>query len=312
MSVGKRILVLFLVIVAVVAGVAVMRIRQQMQYPDPAFDTSVARPAFPAGGAVHPLVLIDQAHHNVHSMATTYGPFAALLTNDGFRVRPDEAPFTRAALDSARVLVIANAIGARWFILPGAKHPAFTAAEDTLVRDWVTAGGSLLLIADHEPMGMAAKALALQFATLLGTGRAADEKHMEPGRGNPTWLVFSADNGLLGDHPILRGRDSTEAIHRVVSFTGESVRGPEASTVLLRLSPDAMEWMPDGTDVPVGGRAQAIAIPWGKGRVVIVGEAAMLTAQVTGGGTFRFGMNWPGTDDKQFALNIARWLAGVL
>jgi hypothetical protein len=283
-----------------------------MQYPDPTFDTTVARPAFPDSARVHPLVLIDEAHHNVHAMATTYGPFASLLQSDGFRVAPNRSPFTPATLDGARVLVIANAIGARWFILPGAKRPAFTALEDTVVRRWVEAGGALLLIADHEPMGSAAKALALEFAVLLGTGRAADEAHMEPDRRNPTWLVFSTANGLLGDHPILRGRDSAEAVHRVVSFTGESVRGPDAAVDLLRLSPDAVEWMPDGTDVPVGGRAQAIAMPFGRGRVVVAGEAAMFTAQVTGGGTFRFGMNWPGTDDKQFTLNVMRWLARAL
>jgi hypothetical protein len=41
------------------------------------------------------------------------------------------------------------------------------------------------------------------------------------------------------------------------------------------------------------GRAQALAMPFGKGRVVVFGEAAMLTAQ-----NVNFGMNYPGTDDR--------------
>jgi hypothetical protein len=41
--------------------------------------------------------------------------------------------------------------------------------------------------------------------------------------------------------------------------------------------------------------------------VVILGEAAMLTAQVADG--VAFGMNIPGNDNRQFALNIMHWLS---
>jgi hypothetical protein len=55
----------------------------------------------------------------------------------------------------------------------------------------------------------------------------------------------------------------------------------------------------------------ALALPFGTGRVVMAGEAAMFTAQVVGG-SFRYGMGWPDTDDKQFALNVVRWLSGAV
>lgn len=55
------------------------------------------------------------------------------------------------------------------------------------------------------------------------------------------------------------------------------------------------------------GRSQALALPFGKGRVVVTGEAAMLTAQ-----NQNFGMNYPGTDDRQFVLNIMHWLTSLL
>jgi hypothetical protein len=45
--------------------------------------------------------------------------------------------------------------------------------------------------------------------------------------------------------------------------------------------------------------------------VFVVGEAAVLTAQIDPLG-FKFGMNRPGSDDKQFALNIMHWLSGLL
>ena len=44
----------------------------------------------------------------------------------------------------------------------------------------------------------------------------------------------------------------------------------------------------------------------------MLGEAAMLTAQVTGRGSRKFGMNWPNNDDRQLALNIVRWLSRAL
>lgn len=65
------------------------------QGPDMAFaDTvSVARPAFPDSGA-HPRVLVDEAHHNAHTMETGYAPFAALLRADGYDAEPLRAKLT--------------------------------------------------------------------------------------------------------------------------------------------------------------------------------------------------------------------------
>lgn len=47
----------------------------------------------------------------------------------------------------------------------------------------------------------------------------------------------------------------------------------------------------------------------GAGRVVILGEAATLTAQTVKGQ--KFGMNIPGNDNRQFALNIMHWLENI-
>jgi hypothetical protein len=44
----------------------------------------------------------------------------------------------------------------------------------------------------------------------------------------------------------------------------------------------------------------------------MLGEAAMLSAQVAGSENIRMGMNVPGNDDRQFALNIMHWLSGLL
>ena len=52
---------------------------------------------------------------------------------------------------------------------------------------------------------------------------------------------------------------------------------------------------------------------FGKGRVIVMGEAAMLSAQlITGSRPIKFGMNRVGTDNRQLALNIMHWLSGLL
>jgi hypothetical protein len=129
-------------------------------------------------------------------------------------------------------------------------------------------------------------------------------------------LVFSRDNKLLGVHPI------TEGVTRVVTFTGDVVRAPHA-VVLLRLSDTAVhrkghpQITRDGGDVRVNvefgppvstkGWAQAIALEYGRGRVIVLGEAAMATEQRDG--QKLIGMNLPGCDNRQFARNAFRWLA---
>lgn len=131
-------------------------------------------------------------------------------------------------------------------------------------------------------------------------------------------LVFEGER--LGAHAITTGRDSTERIRKVVSFTGQSIGIPRSATTLLRLAATALEAASRedaaaGRVVSAAGRAQGIAMTFGRGRVVMLGEAAMMSAQLAGGAQaapFTMGMNMPGSDDKQFALNVMRWLTGVL
>jgi hypothetical protein len=66
-----------------------------------------------------------------------------------------------------------------------------------------------------------------------------------------------------------------------------------------------------GDPASAAGRAQAIALELEKGRIVVLGEAGMLRAQRGRGGE-RVGMNVPGYDNRQLAINILRWLSRVL
>jgi hypothetical protein len=127
--------------------------------------------------------------------------------------------------------------------------------------------------------------------------------------------LFSRENGLLLDHPITRGRGAGERIDRVVTFTGQSLKGPADSFAFMKLGDTAVDRMPPDRSktVSAAGRAQGLALKFGRGRVVVMGEAAMLTAQLAGPQKVKFGgLNLPGIDNRQLALNIMRWLSKVL
>ncbi|MGH9937220.1 MAG: DUF4350 domain-containing protein, partial [Blastocatellia bacterium] len=125
-------------------------------------------------------------------------------------------------------------------------------------------------------------------------------------------ILFSRDNKLLADNVITRGRNSRERVNRVVTFTGQSLKGPENSIALLTLPDTAIDTFPQSkTTTPAAGRTQGIAMKFGKGRVVVLGEAGMLSAQIDNKGR-AFGMNYPNTDNRQLALNIMHWLTRLL
>jgi hypothetical protein len=283
-----------------------------VQTSDPTFDAIVAEPAFRGGG---PRLLFDDAHNNFHRSDGRYAPFVTLMRNDGFMVTSNTSQFDAASLRGHDVLVIVNAEG------PTTGEPAFAAQEIEAVASWVEAGGSLLLVADHSPFGRAATAMAEQFGVTMADSFLKDETHSDPSLPGPFFLLFTRENGLLADHPITRGLRNGDRIDRVVTFGGQALRATTGVDPLLRLSPDARivrDRSKPAVSEPAGTDAvHAVAIEHGRGRVVILGEAAALTAQVITGDAakaagvaeLRVGMSRSDIDNKQFALNIVRWLA---
>ena len=271
------------------------------QRADPNFDTAVAHPAYTDTG---PLVVFDQAHRNFHTASGRYLPFAQLLRHDGYRVDSNTSPFSAESLRRARVLIVANALGEDGH----ETHSAFTAGEIDALATWVDSGGSLLLIADHSPFGAAARDLAKRLGVTMYLRFARDDANND---GDNERLVFSRANHLLADDPITDGRSSAERVNRVVTFTGQSLVGPTGSTALLRLSPGAYDWESRTVRYPAGGHAQGLSFTLGRGRVVVFGEAALFSAQVDALG-IKMGMNKPGNDDRQLALNVVHWLSRAL
>src|SRR5690349_3293103 len=78
------------------------------QVVDLDFVVSVEHPEYRAERG--PVVMIDEAHFNVHSASGQYRPFARVLSLDGFRVRPLKEKLSARTLKGADVLVISNAL----------------------------------------------------------------------------------------------------------------------------------------------------------------------------------------------------------
>ena len=289
------------------------------QVADPSFNTRVVRPAYTRS---HPKVLFDEAHNNFHTTGGRYKGFADLITNDGYHVTPNKEKFSQQVLKGYNILLIANPLNDNGDVEnPMENRPAFTEVECDAVRDWVRAGGALLLIVDHPPWGAAARNLAKRFDVDMSNSYANDPSNYDQDCGCLSWIIYSRENHNLGDHPITRGRNAAETIHVVETFTGQSLKGPSESVAFLKLSDMATDEPPSLRDAKVNpprtsaaGRAQGIALRFGKGRVVVLGEAAMLSAQISGSGEskYRLGMNRSYIDNRQLALNIMHWLSALL
>jgi hypothetical protein len=276
------------------------------QHSDPDFDARVWSPVYPSAvGNRHPKVLIDEAHHNFHTAAGRYKPFADLLRNDGYIVSSNQQSFSADRLNDVDVLVIGNATG------PGEHEarPAFTPEEEAVLVQWVRAGGSLFLISDHAPFGSAVARLAKQFGVVMYLRFARDD-HFHEGWDNER-LVFSRQNGLLAENAITNGRSMSEQVNRVVTFTGQSLSGPRDLIPLLCLSDGAYDWESRRIRFPAKGHFQALALNFERGRLVVSGEAALFSAQVDPLG-IKFGMNRGDNDDRQFLLNILHWLSRAM
>ncbi len=160
-----------LVLIINVVFLALASSASAQQRPDPEFNTVIEQPAFTKN---YPRVLFDEAHNNFHTTTGRYKPFADLISNDGYHVVRNRKPFTKPGLDTFKILVIANALGAEEMDDDGAEKSAFTEEECDAVRDWVKAGGALLLIADHAPFGGAAENLGKRFQIEMSKGYTLD------------------------------------------------------------------------------------------------------------------------------------------
>jgi hypothetical protein len=297
---------------AVLSCVASAAFAQQV--PDRGFSPAIAHARYAAGQG--PVVCVDEAHFNFHTLGERFWAFGELLRRDGFQVRASTAKFDAASLAACRVLVISNAQpdDGEWEDYPRPTPSAFTAEEVDAVRRWVGAGGALLLIADHMPLAGAAARLAAAFDVEFQDGFARrDPESQAPD-------IFGRADGTLRDHAITRGADPGEAVTSIRTFTGQAFRAPRAQPLLtfpggyVELMPEKpWEFTADTRRFPIDGWLQGAVQKVGKGRAAFFGEAAMFSAQLAGPDRAPMGMNAPGAEQNfQFVLNVVHWLTRTL
>ena len=261
-----------------------------------------------------PVVLIDAGHYNFHTKNGRYKPFSNLLERDGYNVKEYKGVFKRNDLAKGKILVISNALSENvedW-VIPNPS--AFTKLEINEVSKWVFEGGNLFLIADHMPMAAAAKDLAKAFGFDFTNGFVFDTLSKGP-------IHFNLKEKILIESIITKGRDSTESVEQIATFTGQAFKIPDDATSILTFGTGYTNFLPDTAWVfddttiryNVEGWSQGAYKKYGKGRIVVFGEAAMFTAQLAGPQKRKGGMNSElAPENHQLLLNIIHWLDGKL
>ncbi|UCC81268.1 MAG: DUF4350 domain-containing protein [Candidatus Zixiibacteriota bacterium] len=282
----------------------------QQQLGDSSFVPNIETPTFEIGKG--PVVKIDEAHHNFHTMDGRYLAFAEVLRHDGYRVEANTSEFNLDSLRACSILVISNALNERniedWS-LP--TPSAFTDEEIEVVRKWVEDGGALFLIADHMPFPGAAQKLAAAFGFEFSNGFAFDT--LKQGRD-----IFRRSDGSLRAHKITDGKDPSGRVDSVASFTGQAFKANRDHQPVIVFDSNYVVYLPEiawefdeKTEIlPIAGWMQAAATRYGEGRVFVSGEAAMFSSQVAGGGS-SFGLTSPeAAQNLLFLRNIMCWLSG--
>jgi uncharacterized protein (DUF2249 family) len=273
------------------------------QVPDTLFQPLIQKPAYAVDRG--PVVLVDESHHNFHTADNRFKPFSNLLRRDGYRVKGGSSPFSAQSLKEVGILVISNALHERNIQDWSLPNPsAFTDDEIKAVEAWVKAGGSLFLIADHMPFPGCNEKLAAAFGFKFYNGFAFDTTK----QGGPD--LFSVTNKRLALNGITMNLDS------IYSFTGQAFDIPPSATALLTLDENFKIWSPrvawrfeqETTKMSGNKKSQIAMLEYGKGRVVVSGEAAMFTAQLAGGAN-KMGFNHPiAKHNPEFLLRLVHWL----
>jgi hypothetical protein len=281
------------------------------QISDSTYNPIIDNPAYSAGHG--PVVFIDEGHNNFHTKDGRYKPFALLLEKDGYTVKGYKNKFNRKELDEGKILVIANALNKanidNW-TLP--TPSAFTKAEIEVLRKWVSDGGSLFLIADHMPWPGANAELASVFGFKFYNGFNFDVI-------NPAY--FRASDGTIAKNIITSGRNASETIKEIPCTEGQAFQIPADATPILIFDSSSMILLPDTSWVfhsntkmmNIQGWCQGAYKKFGKGRVVVFGEASMFSAQIGEPGKRKMGMNrFDAKDNHKLLLNIIHWLDGII
>ncbi len=284
-------------------------------YSEPA-DTSI-------NDIVRPVIVFAEGHNNFGDNRDSFGAeMEQFLASEGFDLKRHMGAITREALTGVSILHTDNALAPEnqdnW-TLP--TPSAFTPEEISIINDWVHDGGSLLMVIEHMPFGGSYEDLAKAFNVETSNGFAVDKRllngYSEETIDDAGWFVFRQDNGALGDHPILTGRQPHERIEFVAADVGSAFRLPERAVSLMTFGSNAISlepsvsWRFDSTTPrrSISGWSQGGVMKVGKGRLAVLGDNFLIIppSQLKSEKEVVFGRYNP-----QFTVNVYRWLSGQL
>jgi len=276
------------------------------QQPDPDFIPKNTTNTF--SQTTSPVVFIDEAHHNFHTIKGRYKAFAEVLKSDGYTVKPGEEKFTLDYLKQADILVIVNALDTNRRDYNPPYGDAFEAEEIAALRLWVSQGGSLFFIADHAPFPKVSDKLLLAFG-------------FEFNNGSVNTALFNIDNSSLAQHVITQGGSESKPIVQVKSLGGSAFKIPANAKPLLTLGKGANSFMSDiplqvtagSHRISMDGWYQGAVLELGKGRVAVFSEAMMFTSQVYIPTGKKMGLvSYGAEQNEQFLLNVMHWLSALI
>ncbi len=143
------------------------------QVPDMEFQYNIKNPAYEKNTG--PVLLIDKAH-SPYVARGLYDPFLKLVRDDGFQATYLKTKITENTLDEAQILVVINSYRKTFAKFPLLQPPsAYEPEEIVIIKEWVTRGGRLLIIADHAPFAGGTNALAEAFGFTYFNGYVFEE-----------------------------------------------------------------------------------------------------------------------------------------
>ena len=280
---------------------------------DSTFDARIPYPKYKKQKG--PTILIDAGHHNFIVEMGLIKPFVDLARNDGYKTSIDSGAFTPDYLAKYQMVLITPAMPFKF----GSKKDitdeiTFTNQELAALRDWVSNGGSLIILSEHAPIDKSMTPLLNSFGIQSSIGAVFDPINCDTTVKlslYETILKFTKSNGLLNrNHPITTGAKKKEVIQNIETYTGCALTGSNYTTILkLGSTATIRKW--NGI-LPTGdGNSQCLAGSFGKGKIMAMGDCNGFTAMYvnSGGKKFYAGMQVEEYDWKQFVLNTLHWLS---
>lgn len=244
-------------------------------------------------------ILIDQSHNQAWAVKpdiakkinpanpadSGYAKMAQAAEVSEFEVGLHESGlFTAGALAGADILVIPHASSDEWEKTIGVGSPTFTPEEIAAVENFVSSGGSLLLLAETEQpkYGNNFAEIAAKFGVEIKNATVQDPSRSY--KDVPTWIIGDFDRQTKSDF----------------AFMVEEVCLYRAGVLDVASSVDAEIFMRTSEHAVPALAPLGIAVQHGLGRVVVLSDSDLFGDD-----------SIDDCDNKQLWLNIAGWLANA-